>query len=102
MSEFEDKLNSVLGDPAQMEKIANLALNHPYGFVGSQGQAAGIFRPIPPCKKGVFPILLQNLLHQRIQNCLLALKMAVKGCLPNADSAGNLRKGGCFKPLYRE
>lgn len=25
MSEFEDKLNSVLGDPAQMEKIANLA-----------------------------------------------------------------------------
>lgn len=25
MSEFEDKLNSVLGDPAQMEKIADLA-----------------------------------------------------------------------------
>ena len=25
MSEFEDKLNSILGDPEQMDKIANLA-----------------------------------------------------------------------------
>lgn len=36
MSEFEDKLNSVLGDPAQMEKIANLAKTLMGGDGGAQ------------------------------------------------------------------
>ena len=36
MSVFEDKLNSVLGDPAQMEKIANLAKTLMGGDGGAQ------------------------------------------------------------------
>lgn len=39
MSEFEDKLNSVLGDPAQMEKIANLAKTLMGGDNGGQKSA---------------------------------------------------------------
>lgn len=39
MSEFEDKLNSVLGDPAQMEKIANLAKSLMGGDGGAQETA---------------------------------------------------------------
>lgn len=39
MSEFEDKLNSVLGDPAQMEKIADLAKKLMGGDGGTEAAA---------------------------------------------------------------
>ena len=45
MSEFEDRVNSILGDPAQMEKIANLAKSFMGGenSSGEREQAAGGF-----------------------------------------------------------
>ena len=36
MSEFEDRINSVLNDPEQMDKIANLAKS----LMGGDGQGA--------------------------------------------------------------
>lgn len=43
MSEFEDKLNSVLSDPAQMEKIASLAASLMGG--GTEGGKEGASAP---------------------------------------------------------
>ena len=45
MSEFEDKLNSVLGDPAQMEKIANLAKTLMGGDGGAGTLSGAVRRP---------------------------------------------------------
>lgn len=38
MSEFEDRVNSILSDPAQMEKITNLAKSLMGGQTGGQDQ----------------------------------------------------------------
>lgn len=45
MSEFEDRINSILSDPAQMEKIAGLAkslMGNDGGAPASEGESGGL------------------------------------------------------------
>ena len=44
MSEFEDKLNGILNNPQEMEKIMALARN----FMGGGGEATTASAPVPP------------------------------------------------------
>lgn len=58
MGELEDKLNSILGDPAQMEKIAGLAKS----LMGGGGGPAQDSTPASPFGElGLDPGLLQKL-----------------------------------------
>ena len=58
MGELEDKLNSILGDPAQMEKIAGLAKS----LMGGGGGPAQDSAPASPFGElGLDPGLLQKL-----------------------------------------
>jgi len=88
-----------------MEDVTDLSLNHLRCRIRRQRLfiiCIGEFIPIRPCKNGMFLILIQNILHKRVQNRLLALKMAVKRCLANADGACNLRDRCGFKALHGE
>ena len=85
-----------------MKDIANLSQDHLSSLIGSPGKAVGILLPILPGEDGMLPVLLQNLLHQSIQDGLFALKMAVKRRLPNAHGTRDLGNGGGFKSLHRE
>ena len=89
-------------DGGIVEDVAKLTLDHLHGSVSGQRQVGGIFLPIGSGEDGMAFILLQNLLHQGIQNLLLALEMAVEGCLANAHRVRDLGDGGGFKPLYRK
>lgn len=57
MGELEDKLNSILGDPAQMEKIAGLAKS----LMGGGGPAPDSAPASPFGELGLDPGLLQKL-----------------------------------------
>ena len=67
MGEFEDRINSVLSDPGQMEKIANLAKSFMAGGGEKQAESpaedtsAGIFDAVPdPKLLGRISRLIQN------------------------------------------
>ena len=82
-----------------MEDVADLALDHPHRLLRSAGQIPSILFPVLPCENGMLLILFQNLFHQCVQNRLLALEMAVKGCLADAHRIDDLGNGRSLKAL---